>query len=54
MGLYQIQILHINSSLALNESWDPDVKDDMEMILNKIHIGIHGLITCQGMFFWFV
>lgn len=29
-------VLHTSASLALNESWDPDVRDDMEMMLNKI------------------
>ncbi|KAH0540034.1 UPF0047 protein YjbQ isoform X2 [Cotesia glomerata] len=36
IGLCHIQILHTSASLALNESWDPDVRDDMEMMLNKI------------------
>lgn len=36
VGLCHIQILHTSASLALNESWDPDVRDDMEMMLNKI------------------
>lgn len=36
VGLFHIQILHTSASLALNESWDPDVRDDMEMMLNKI------------------
>jgi len=29
-------VLHTSASLALNESWDPDVRDDMEMMLNKL------------------
>ncbi|KAE8751652.1 hypothetical protein FOCC_FOCC001500 [Frankliniella occidentalis] len=36
VGLFHVQILHTSASLALNESWDPDVRDDMEMMLNKI------------------
>ncbi|XP_043277570.1 UPF0047 protein YjbQ [Venturia canescens] len=36
VGLCHLQILHTSASLALNESWDPDVRDDMEMMLNKI------------------
>ncbi|ODN06046.1 hypothetical protein Ocin01_00626 [Orchesella cincta] len=36
VGLFHIQILHTSASLALNESWDPDVRDDMEMMLNKL------------------
>jgi len=43
-----ISVLHTSASLALNESWDPDVRDDMESMLNKlvpevinsIHLGI--------------
>lgn len=34
--LYFVSVLHTSASLALNESWDPDVRDDMEMMLNKI------------------
>lgn len=29
-------VLHTSASLALNENWDPYVRDDMEMMLNKI------------------
>lgn len=29
-------VLHTSASLALNESWDPDVRDDMESMLNKL------------------
>ncbi|CAG0920724.1 unnamed protein product [Notodromas monacha] len=36
VGMCHIQILHTSASLALNENWDPDVRDDMEMMLNKI------------------
>ena len=31
-----IQLLHTSASLAINENWDPDVRDDMEMMLNRI------------------
>ncbi|KAA0184204.1 hypothetical protein HAZT_HAZT003650 [Hyalella azteca] len=31
-----IAVLHTSASLALNENWDPYVRDDMEMMLNKI------------------
>ncbi|CAG0896465.1 unnamed protein product [Cyprideis torosa] len=36
LGLFHMQILHTSASLALNENWDPDVRQDMEMMLNKI------------------
>ncbi|XP_063839774.1 UPF0047 protein YjbQ-like isoform X2 [Scylla paramamosain] len=36
VGLLHVQILHTSASLALNENWDPYVRDDMEMMLNKI------------------
>ena len=31
-----IQLLHTSASLAINENWDPDVRDDMEMMLNRL------------------
>ena len=30
-----IQLLHTSASLTINENWDPDVRDDMEMMLNR-------------------
>ncbi|KPM09990.1 hypothetical protein NH340_JMT08699 [Sarcoptes scabiei] len=27
--------MHTSASLVLNENWDPDVRDDMEMFLSK-------------------
>ncbi|CAM1326823.1 Uncharacterised protein g9323 [Pycnogonum litorale] len=36
VGLCHVQILHTSASLALNENWDPDVRDDMEMMLNHL------------------
>ena len=30
------QLLHTSASLAINENWDPDVRDDMEMMLNRL------------------
>ena len=36
VGLMHIQLLHTSASLAINENWDPDVRDDMEMMLNRI------------------
>ncbi|XP_065560409.1 UPF0047 protein YjbQ-like isoform X2 [Artemia franciscana] len=36
IGLMHVQILHTSASLALNENWDPDVRVDMEMMLNKL------------------
>ncbi|KAL6424936.1 uncharacterized protein LOC105425546 [Pogonomyrmex barbatus] len=49
IGLCHIQILHTSASLALNESWDPDVRDDMEMMLNKIvPEGLEYRHSCEG------
>lgn len=31
-----IQLLHTSASLSINENWDPDVREDMEMMLNRI------------------
>ena len=36
VGLMHIQLLHTSASLAINENWDPDVRDDMEIMLNRI------------------
>lgn len=42
-------VLHTSASLALNESWDPDVRDDMEMMLNKIvPEGLDYRHSCEG------
>jgi len=49
IGLAHIQILHTSASLALNESWDPDVRDDMEMMLNRIvPEGLPYRHSCEG------
>ncbi|CAG0891868.1 unnamed protein product [Darwinula stevensoni] len=49
MGLMHIQILHTSASLALNENWDPDVRVDMEMMLNKIvPEGMSYQHSCEG------
>ncbi|KAI4482604.1 hypothetical protein M0802_011445 [Mischocyttarus mexicanus] len=49
VGLCHIQILHTSASLALNESWDPDVRDDIEMMLNKIiPEGLDYRHDCEG------
>ncbi|EDS39681.1 conserved hypothetical protein [Culex quinquefasciatus] len=43
------EFLHTSASLALNESWDPDVRDDMEMMLNKIvPEGLPYRHSCEG------
>ena len=31
-----LQLLHTSASLSINENWDPDVRDDMEMMLNRL------------------
>lgn len=42
-------VMHTSASLALNESWDPDVRDDMEMMLNKIvPEGLPYRHSCEG------
>lgn len=44
-----VAVLHTSASLALNESWDPDVRDDMEMMLNKIvPEGLPYRHSCEG------
>nr|CAH0101236.1 unnamed protein product [Daphnia galeata] len=49
VGLAHFQILHTSASLALNESWDPDVRDDMEMMLNRIiPEGLPYRHSCEG------
>jgi thiamine phosphate synthase YjbQ (UPF0047 family) len=35
VGILHLQLLHTSASLTLNENWDPDVRDDMEMVLNR-------------------
>ena len=35
VGIMHIQLLHTSASLTINENWDPDVRDDMEMMLNR-------------------
>lgn len=46
---YYFSVLHTSASLALNESWDPDVRDDMEMMLNKIvPEGLPYRHSCEG------
>lgn len=42
-------VLHTSASLALNENWDPDVRDDVEMMLNKIvPEGLAYRHSCEG------
>ncbi|XP_023222943.1 UPF0047 protein YjbQ-like [Centruroides vittatus] len=36
IGLLHVQIMHTSASLALNENWDPDVREDMETFLTKL------------------
>ena len=38
VGIMHIQLLHTSASLTINENWDPDVRDDMEMMLNRWEI----------------
>lgn len=46
---FSFAVLHTSASLALNESWDPDVRDDMEMMLNKIvPEGLPYRHSCEG------
>lgn len=48
-NLLSVAVLHTSASLALNESWDPDVRDDMEMMLNKIvPEGLAYRHSCEG------
>ncbi|XP_067649251.1 UPF0047 protein YjbQ-like [Haliotis asinina] len=49
VGLLHIHIKHTSASVALNENWDPDVRVDMEMMLNKIvPEGAGYLHSCEG------
>lgn len=44
-----LPVMHTSASLALNESWDPNVRDDMEMMLNKIvPEGLPYRHSCEG------
>ncbi|KAI1304185.1 UPF0047 protein YjbQ [Halotydeus destructor] len=36
VGLAHILILHTSASITLNENTDPDVRKDMEMVMNKL------------------
>ena len=31
-----LQLLHSSASLSINENWNPEVRDDMEMVLNRL------------------
>ncbi|KAK7110911.1 UPF0047 protein YjbQ-like [Littorina saxatilis] len=49
VGLAHVHIKHTSASLALNENWDPDVRVDTEMMLNKIvPEGQNYLHSCEG------
>ncbi|XP_064614178.1 UPF0047 protein YjbQ-like isoform X2 [Liolophura sinensis] len=36
VGLMHVLIKHTSASIALNENWDPSVRDDTEMFMNKL------------------
>lgn len=36
VGLANLLLQHTSASLCINESWDPSVRDDMEMMLNRL------------------
>ena len=36
IGIAHLLLQHTSASLSLNESWDPSVRDDMEMMLNRL------------------
>ncbi|KAK3580606.1 hypothetical protein CHS0354_002706 [Potamilus streckersoni] len=36
MGIAHVHIKHTSASLAINENWDPQVREDMEMFLTKL------------------
>lgn len=49
MSVFLFSVMHTSASLALNESWDPNVRDDMEMMLNKIvPEGLPYRHSCEG------
>ena len=39
-----LQLLHSSASLSINENWNPEVRDDMEMVLNRLLYVIFKLI----------
>lgn len=48
-----VSVLHTSASLALNENWDPYVRDDMEMMLNKIVPEVCGSVcVCVCVWVW--
>ena len=36
VGVAHLLLQHTSASLSLNEGWDPNVRDDMEMMLNRL------------------
>lgn len=36
VGIAHIFIQHTSAALTCNESWDPDVREDMETVLNRV------------------
>ena len=36
IGLVHLLLQHTSASLSVNESWDSSVRDDMEMMLNRL------------------
>ena len=45
-----IQLLHTSASLTINENWDPDVRDDMEMMLNRNVANYNTLIRVNNVY----
>ena len=45
-----IQLLHTSASLTINENWDPDVRDDMEMMLNRNVADYNTLIRVNNVY----
>ena len=43
-----IQLLHTSASLTINENWDPDVRDDMEMMLNRSTLNTEDAIVLMS------
>ncbi|XP_017487600.1 PREDICTED: UPF0047 protein YjbQ-like [Rhagoletis zephyria] len=49
VGICHLHIMHTSASLTLNENWDPDVREDMEMFLTSfVPENLPFRHTCEG------
>ena len=47
IAVINITIIIVTLSLAINENWDPDVRDDMEMMLNRSFHKFNRWVHCR-------